>query len=52
MIEYISEHWVEFSALGAAAITAIGIIVKLTPSEEDDKVWAKFLKLIGKGTKK
>lgn len=51
MADYVTAHWAEFSAMGAALIALGGIIVKLTPTKTDDKWWRAFMSAIGRKAK-
>ena len=47
-MEWMSEHWEEVLALASALVAAATIIVKWTPSKEDDKVLDKIKKALEK----
>lgn len=48
MLDYITVHWQEFSAMGAALMVLGGVIVKLTPTKTDDKWWQAITSFLGK----
>ena len=43
---WILEHIVDLLAFYGALVAVCTIIVKLTPSQKDDAVWAKVLKVL------
>lgn len=47
-MEWIVEHWDLLLEAAAALGVVIAIIVKLTPTEKDDKVWESVKKLLAK----
>ena len=46
LIAFVTTHWAEIVALGAAIHAAALIIVNLTPSETDNTVYNKVYKII------
>jgi len=48
MIEFMTEHWAEFAALGSALLAVGGIIVKLTPTKKDDEWYQKIKSIFSK----
>lgn len=46
MLEFIKEHYQDIFAVIGAIVTAASIIVKLTPSQKDDAVLAKIIKVL------
>lgn len=46
IIEFIKANSVEMLAIWGCIITLASIIVKLTPSKKDDKVWGFILKIL------
>lgn len=48
MISWILEHFTDLLAIYGAVVAICSTIVKLTPSQRDDDVWAKILKILDK----
>ena len=48
MINWILEHWVDLLAIYGAVVAICSTIVKITPTQKDDNVWAKILKILDK----
>jgi hypothetical protein len=48
MMDFILQHWAEFSAAGGALLVIGGIIVKLTPTKTDDKWWRGVMRALGR----
>jgi hypothetical protein len=46
LLTFITVHWVDIVAVGAAAHALALVIVNLTPSETDNKVYNKVYKFI------
>lgn len=46
MLEFIKDHYQDIFAVIGAIITAASIIVRLTPSQKDDAVLAKIIKVL------
>ena len=46
MINFIVDHWDEILLAITSIVTAASIIVKLTPSEKDDKVVSRIIKFL------
>ena len=46
MIDYIQQNWENIAAVIAYTVTAASIVVKLTPTPEDDKILAKVWKAL------
>jgi len=44
IINWITGHWVEITAVVGGFVTLASVIVKLTPSTKDDEVLSKFMK--------
>lgn len=45
-MEWITTHWQEILAWIGGIVTAASIIVKLTPTQKDDNVLAKVIKIL------
>jgi len=45
-MEFLLNNWSEITAAVVAAGTAASIVVKLTPTDKDDKVLAKVFKFL------
>lgn len=45
-MEWITQHWQEILAWIGGIVTAASIIVKLTPTQKDDNVLAKIIKIL------
>ncbi len=45
-MNWIMEHWKDILAVIGAVVTAASIIVKLTPTQKDDNVLAKVIKIL------
>ena len=43
---WITEHWQEILAWIGGIVTAASIIVKLTPTQKDDNILAKIIKIL------
>ena len=48
MIDWILNHWVDLLAIYGAVVAICSTIVKITPTQKDDNVWAKILKILDK----
>lgn len=48
MIDWILNHWVDLLAIYGAVVAICSTIIKLTPTQKDDNVWAKILKILDK----
>lgn len=46
MIAWITEHWKDILAIIGGVVTVASIIVKLTPTQKDDTVLAKIIKIL------
>ena len=46
MIDWVIAHWKDILAVYGAVVAICSTIVKLTPSQKDDNVWAKILKFL------
>lgn len=45
-MEWITTHWQEILAWIGGIVTAASIIVKLTPTQKDDNILAKVIKVL------
>lgn len=45
-MEWITQHWQEILAWIGGVVTAASIIVKLTPTQKDDNILAKVIKIL------
>jgi hypothetical protein len=45
-MEWITTHWQEILAWIGGIVTAASIIVKLTPTQKDDNILAKVIKIL------
>lgn len=45
-MEWITTHWQEILAWIGGVVTAASIIVKLTPTQKDDNILAKIIKIL------
>jgi len=45
-MSWITEHWKDILAVIGAVVTAASLIVKLTPTQKDDNVLAKIIKIL------
>lgn len=45
-MEWITAHWKDILAIIGAVVTAASLIVKITPTQKDDKVLAKIIKIL------
>ena len=45
-MEWITSHWQEILAWIGGIVTAASIIVKLTPTQKDDNILAKIIKVL------
>lgn len=45
-MEWITQHWQEILAWIGGVVTAASIIVKLTPTQKDDDILAKIIKIL------
>jgi hypothetical protein len=45
-MEWITTHWQEILAWIGGVVTAASIIVKLTPTQKDDNILAKVIKIL------
>ena len=48
VIDFIMANQASFVALGAALLTAGGIVVKLTPTKADDAWWEALMRQLGR----
>lgn len=48
MMDWVLEHWVDLLAIYGAVVAICSTIVKITPTQKDDNVWAKILKILDK----
>lgn len=48
MLDWILNHWVDLLAIYGAVVAICSTIVKITPTQKDDNVWAKILKILDK----
>jgi len=48
VVVYFQAHWAEIAQAIAAIIGAASIIIKLTPTVQDDNILLKVIKFIGK----
>ena len=46
MIEWIQAHWKDILAIIGGVVTVASLIVKLTPTQKDDGVLAKIIKIL------
>ena len=46
MIDWIMAHWKDILAVIGGVVTVCSIIVKLTPTQKDDTVLAKIIKIL------
>ena len=46
MIDWIIANWKDILAFYGALVVICSTIVKLTPTQKDDNVWAKILKFL------
>lgn len=45
-MEWINEHWKDILAIIGGIVTVASIIVKLTPTQKDDNILAKIIKVL------
>ena len=45
-MEWITAHWKDILAIIGAVVTAASLIVKITPTQNDDTVLAKIIKIL------
>lgn len=45
-MEWITQHWKDILAIIGGVVTVASIIVKLTPTQKDDNVLAKIIKIL------
>lgn len=45
-MEWIQAHWKDILAIIGGVVTVASIIVKLTPTQKDDNVLAKIIKIL------
>lgn len=45
-MEWITTHWKDILAIIGGVVTVCSIIVKLTPTQKDDSVLAKIIKIL------
>lgn len=45
-MEWITTHWKDILAIIGGVVTTASIIVKLTPTQKDDNVLAKIIKIL------
>lgn len=45
-MEWITAHWKDILAIIGGVVTVCSLIVKLTPSQKDDTVLAKIIKIL------
>lgn len=46
MIDWIMAHWKDILAVIGGIVTVCSIIVKLTPTQKDDNILAKIIKIL------
>jgi hypothetical protein len=46
MIDFVQKNYVEITAIIGGAVTIASVIVKLTPSEADNKILDKIIKIL------
>lgn len=46
MLDWILNHWADLLAIYGAIVAICSTIVKLTPSQKDDNIWAKIIKIL------
>lgn len=46
MVAWLSEHYKDILAIIGAAVTLASMIVKLTPTQKDDNVLARIIKVL------
>lgn len=46
MINWIVEHWQDILAIYGGLVAACTVIVKITPTDKDDKVLNKVIKIV------
>lgn len=46
MLDWIFNHWADLLAIYGAIVAICSTIVKLTPSQKDDNIWAKIIKIL------
>ena len=46
MINWIQAHWKDILAIIGGVVTVASLIVKLTPTQKDDTVLAKIIKIL------
>jgi len=44
LINWITGHWIEITAIVGGLVTIASVIVKLTPTTKDDEALSKFMK--------
>ena len=45
-MEWITQHWKDILAIIGGIVTVASLIVKLTPSQKDDNILAKIIKIL------
>lgn len=45
-MEWIMTHWKDILAIIGAVVTAASLIVKITPTQKDDNILAKVIKVL------
>ena len=48
MIDWILEHWADLLAIYGAIVAICSTIINCTPTQKDDNVWAKIIKILDK----
>lgn len=46
MVDFVIANWKDLALIGTSCVTIASIVVKLTPTDKDDKILTKFLKII------
>lgn len=46
MLNWILEHWADLLAIYGAIVAICSTIIKCTPTQKDDNVWAKIIKIL------
>lgn len=46
MIEFIKEHWNDILAVYGAVVAICTVVVKYTPTQKDDDILAKIIKIL------
>lgn len=45
-MEWITNHWKDILAIIGAVVTTASLIVKITPTQKDDNILAKIIKIL------